>query len=133
MGNHDVETGHAVYDRWIKQCDFPVLGANIIDNATGKPYLKSYEVLERDGVRIAVLGMITPAIPSWLPEKLWSGLHFEEMEPCARKWVKIIKEKENPDVIVGLFHAGSRATCWDRWWKMPLWMLPNGSRALMWC
>lgn len=25
---------------------------------------------------------------------------------CARKWVKIIKEKENPDVIVGLFHAG---------------------------
>lgn len=106
MGNHDVETGHAVYDRWIKQCDFPVLGANIIDNATGKPYLKPYEVLERDGVRIAVLGMITPAIPSWLPEKLWSGLHFEEMEPCARKWVKIIKEKENPDVIVGLFHAG---------------------------
>ena len=87
MGNHDVETGHAVYDRWIKQCDFPVLGANIIDNATGKPYLKPYEVLERDGVRIAVLGMITPAIPSWLPEKLWSGLHFEEMEPCARKWV----------------------------------------------
>ena len=57
-------------------------------------------------MRIAVLGMITPAIPSWLPEKLWSGLHFEEMEPCARKWVKIIKEKENPDVIVGLFHAG---------------------------
>ena len=106
MGNHDVETGHAVYDRWIRQCDFPVLGANIIDNATGKPYLKPYEVLERDGVRIAVLGMITPAIPSWLPEKLWSGLHFEEMEPCARKWVKIIKEKENPDVIVGLFHAG---------------------------
>ena len=106
MGNHDVETGHAVYDRWIRQCDFPVLGANIIDNATGKPYLKPYEVLERDGVRIAVLGMITPAISSWLPEKLWSGLHFEEMEPCARKWVKIIKEKENPDVIVGLFHAG---------------------------
>ncbi len=106
MGNHDVETGHAVYDRWIRQCDFPVLGANIIDNATGKPYLKPYEVLERDGVRIAVLGMITPAIPSWLPEKLWSGLHFEEMEPCARKWVKIIKEKEaialarNPSLLI---------------------------------
>lgn len=106
MGNHDVETGHAVYDRWVKQCNFPVLGANIINNATGKPYLKPYEILQRDGVKIAVLGMITPAIPSWLPEQLWSGLHFEEMEPCARKWVKIIKEKENPDVIVGLFHAG---------------------------
>lgn len=106
MGNHDVETGHAVYDRWVKQCNFPVLGANIIDNATGKPYLQPYEVLEREGVRIVVLGMITPAIPSWLPEQLWSGLHFEEMEPCARKWMKIIKEKENPDVMIGLFHAG---------------------------
>lgn len=76
MGNHDVETGHAVYDRWIKQCKFPVLGANIVDNATGKPYLKPYEIINRDGVKIAILGMITPAIPSWLPEKLWSGLHL---------------------------------------------------------
>lgn len=106
MGNHDIETGHAVYDRWIKQCNFPVLGANIIDNATGLPYLKPYEVIVRDGVKIVVLGMVTPAIPSWLPEKLWSGLHFEEMEPCAEKWMKIIREKENPDVVVGLFHAG---------------------------
>ena len=64
MGNHDVETGHAVYDRWIKQCKFPVLGANIVDNATGKPYLKPYEIINRDGVKIAILGMITPAIPS---------------------------------------------------------------------
>lgn len=106
MGNHDVETGHAVYDRWVKQCQFPVLGANIVDNATGQPYLKPYEVLVRDGVKIAVLGMITPAVPSWLPEQLWSGLHFEEMEPCARKWMQIIREKEQPDVVVGLFHAG---------------------------
>ncbi|MDO4180024.1 MAG: bifunctional metallophosphatase/5'-nucleotidase [Bacteroidales bacterium] len=106
MGNHDVETGHAVYDRWVKQCKHPVLGANIIDNATGKPYLKPYEMIERDGVRIAVLGMITPAIPSWLPEKLWSGLHFEDMETCAAKWMKVIQEEEHPDVVVGLFHAG---------------------------
>ena len=50
--------------------------------------------------------MITPAIPSWLPEKLWSGLRFEDMETCARRWVKEIREKEQPDVLVGLFHAG---------------------------
>lgn len=106
MGNHDVETGHAVYDRWVRQCHFPVLGANIVDNKTGKPYLPPYQVIEKEGVKIAILGMITPAIPSWLPEQLWSGLHFEDMEDCARKWVKIIREKENPDVLVGLFHAG---------------------------
>ena len=106
MGNHDVETGRTVFDRWAGDCRFPILGANIVDTATGETHFKPYEVLERDGVKIVVLGMITPAIPSWLPEQLWSGLHFEDMEDCARKWVKIIREKENPDVLVGLFHAG---------------------------
>lgn len=106
MGNHDVETGHAVYDRWVRQCNHPVLGANIISTHTGKPYLPPYKIITRKGVKIAVLGMITPAIPSWLPEPLWSGLRFEDMETCARKWVKQIKEKEHPDVLVGLFHSG---------------------------
>ena len=58
-----METGRAVFDRWIATCDFPVLGANIIDTSTGKPHLAPYKVLERDGVKIVVLGMITPAIP----------------------------------------------------------------------
>lgn len=80
MGNHDIEGGHAVYDRWVRDCRFPVLGANVIDVRTGKPYLTPYVMLERAGVRIAVFGMITPAIPMWLPENLWSGLHFEDME-----------------------------------------------------
>lgn len=106
MGNHDVETGHAVYDRWVGQCDFPILGANIVDVKTGKPYLKPYEVLERNGVKVVVLGMITPAVPSWLPEQLWAGLRFEDMEACAAKWVKEIREKEHPDILIGLFHAG---------------------------
>ena len=47
-----------------------LLYTSIIDNATGKPYLKPYEVLERDGVRIAVLGMITPAIQMCIRDSL---------------------------------------------------------------
>lgn len=106
MGNHDVEAGHAVYDRWISQCNFPVLGANMIRTSDGLPYLKPYEIIERDGVKIAVLGMITPAIPSWLPENLWEGITFEDMETSARKWMEVLKKDEKPDLIVGLFHAG---------------------------
>ncbi|MBR1548195.1 MAG: 5'-nucleotidase C-terminal domain-containing protein [Prevotella sp.] len=108
FGNHDVETGHAVYDKWIRELKCPTLGANIIDNKTNKPYVKPYIILEREGVRIAILGMLTPAIPNWLHERLWSGLHFEEMVSSARKWVKHLKEQEQADVIVGLFHSG-----WD--------------------
>lgn len=106
LGNHDVETGHKVYDRFISQCKFPVLGANIIDTKTGKPYLKPYQIFEKDGVKIAVLGLITESIPYWLPENLWSGLKFEDMMTCAKKYMKIIKEEEHPDVVVGLFHSG---------------------------
>jgi len=106
VGNHDVETGRVTLDRWASQCEMPVLGANIIDTATGKPHFKPYEMFERDGVKIAILGMITPAIPAWLPQTLWNGLTFEDMEMTARKWIPVIKETENPDVIIGLFHAG---------------------------
>ena len=109
MGNHDVETGRAVFDRWAGDCKFPVLGANIIDTTTGKTHFKPYEVLERDGIKIVVLGMITPAIPVWLSENLWKGLRFDDMEETARKWMKIIREKENPDLVIGIFHAGQEA------------------------
>lgn len=109
MGNHDIETGRAVFDRWAGECKHPVLGANIIETATGKTHLPPYAVIERDGVKMVVLGMITPAIPAWLSENLWQGLRFDDMEETARKWMKIIREKEEPDLVVGMFHAGQDA------------------------
>ena len=108
FGNHDVETGHAVYDKWIRELNCPTLGANIIDVQSGKPYVKPYLIIEREGVKVAILGMLTPAIPNWLHQSLWSGLRFEEMVSCAKKWVKRLKESEKADIIVGLFHSG-----WD--------------------
>lgn len=109
MGNHDVETGRTVFDRWAGDCHFPVLGANIIETASGNTHFKPYQVMERDGVKIVVLGMITPAIPVWLSENLWQGLRFDDMEDTARKWMKTIREKEKPDLIIGMFHAGQDA------------------------
>ena len=106
IGNHDVETGHAVYDKWIKELDCPTTCANMVDAATGVPYAKPYVMIERDGVKIAILGMITPAIPNWLNETLWSGTRFEEMVSCAKFWVEYIKKYEGAHVIAGLFHSG---------------------------
>ena len=105
VGNHDIETGHAVYDRWRSACRFPVLGANVLD-ASGQPYFQPYCMLERSGVRIAVLGLVTPAIPNWLPPELWSGMQFEDMVTCAARWMTVIRQQERPDVVVGLFHSG---------------------------
>lgn len=110
VGNHDIETGHPVYDRFNRQLKFPWLAANAVKTKTGKPYFAPYKIINKKGVKVAVLGLITPAIPQWLPEKIWAGIEWEDMIESARKWVKIIKEKENPDVIVGLFHAGVEYT-----------------------
>lgn len=106
IGNHDVETGHKVYDKWIGEVNCPMLGANVIDEATGNPYLKPYIILEREGVKVAVIGMLTPAIPNWLHEDLWEGLRFEEMVSSSKKWMTYIKEVEKPDFVIGLFHSG---------------------------
>ena len=100
MGNHDVETGCKVFYRWAADCDFSVLGANILSTDGEKTPFAPYVVLERDGVKVAVLGMITPAIPMWLPENLWQGLYFDDMEKTARRWMNVIREKEKPDVVV---------------------------------
>lgn len=106
VGNHDIETGHDVYDKFNKELKFPWLAANAVDTETGEPYFKPYTIIEKKGIKIAVFGMITPAIPNWLPENLWEGIRFDDMIETAEKWVPIIKEKEKPDLLIGLFHSG---------------------------
>jgi 2',3'-cyclic-nucleotide 2'-phosphodiesterase/3'-nucleotidase len=108
IGNHDIEAGHAVYDRLVKEYKFPLLAANAVDINTGKPYFKPYRIIEKAGVKLAVFGLVTPAIPNWLPPELYSGIEFKDMVETARKWMPVILN-EKPDIVVGLFHSG-----WDR-------------------
>ena len=114
VGNHDIEPGHQVYDKWIREVRCPLLGANIVKaGSDGKADPKNiYEGIQPyslhyiDGVKIAVIGMLTPAIPNWLNKSIWKGIEFEEMTSCAKKWVKYLKDVEHPDLIFGLFHSG---------------------------
>lgn len=106
VGNHDVEAGRAVFDRVYSEVQMPVVCANVIDETTGEPYWQPYVVLERDGFRIAVLGLLTPYVVTWVPERLRPGLRFEKAEDAAIYWVKRIRETEHPDLMIGLFHSG---------------------------
>jgi len=106
VGNHDVEAGPQVYLRVAAQANYPYLAANAVFIDSGEPAVPPYTIVERDGLRIAVLGMITPYIPKWLPQNLYEGVRFDDMVDTAAKWIPIIEEKEKPDLIVGLFHAG---------------------------
>ena len=106
VGNHDIETTHAVYDRVFGQYEMPVLAANAVRTSDGAPYFTSSIILQRGEQKIAVIGLITPHIPYWLPESYWSGMRFNDMIESAQKWVGIVKATEKPDAVIGLFHAG---------------------------
>ncbi len=106
IGNHDIEAGPEVYNRLKEEFDFPWLGANVLDEESEEPYFTPYTVIERERVRIAVLGLTTTGVPTWLPPHLWEGLIFEDMVESAAYWVDHIRENEQPDAIVGLFHSG---------------------------
>ncbi len=105
VGNHDIETGHAVYDRVRREYNFPLMAANAVDINTGEPYFEPYTVIKKMGMKIVVFGLITPSVPRWLPESLYHGIRFEDMVSTARKWMPVM-QAENPDLIVGLFHSG---------------------------
>jgi len=108
VGNHDIEAGHAVYDRLRKLYKFPLMAANAVDIKTGQPYFKPYTIFKKNGIKIVVFGMVTPAIPTWLPPELYSGMEFRDMLKTAKKWMpEILAQK--PDLVVGLFHSG-----WNR-------------------
>ena len=76
MGNHDVETGHAVYDKWIKEVNCDMLGANIIDTKTNKPYVKPYTIIRRGGLRIGVFGLGCDPKGIITDKNLWISFKF---------------------------------------------------------
>jgi len=106
VGNHDVETGHAVYDKVNRELTPGFITANLVDEKTKEPYFKPYAVVNKGGVKIAILGLTTPGFRKNFPVVLYKGIEIQDMVEAAKKWVPIIQEKEKPDLLIGLFHSG---------------------------
>lgn len=107
IGNHDFECGEAVYyDHFYKNTHGSVLGANCIDTRSDKPMFDPYTIIERSGFRIAVLGITNPGVPHWISKSMFPHLRFESMQESTQKWIDQIRQSENPDMLVVMFHAG---------------------------
>lgn len=107
LGNHDLEGGEAVYYDHLKAgYSMSLLCANAIDTRTDEPMFMPYCIIERKGYRIAILGLITADVPHWVPLSKIPHLRFEGMQETANHWIPIIEEREQPDMIIGLFHSG---------------------------
>lgn len=112
VGNHDIETGHDVYDKVYKELkarNIPWLAANAVKEKNGKPYFPEYKIFKRGGLKVAVLGFTNPNMKAWLSEEVWKGIDFlslTEADFVQKKVDKVIK-KEKPDVVVVLTHSGT--------------------------
>ena len=108
VGNHDIETGHPVYDRVaadLKKAGADFLAGNAIRNDDGRPYFPMYKMVKKAGLRIAVLGYTNANIKAWLTEDLWSGMHFVSIADIIQDDVDRVIAKERPDVVVATMHS----------------------------
>lgn len=109
-GNHDIETGHPVYDRLAKQfksLHIPFLAGNAVRNDNGKPYFPVSTIIRKHGIKVAVLGFDNANIKAWLNESLWSGMHFESLLPCVQEEVDKVIARKHPQVVIVAVHSGT--------------------------
>lgn len=104
MGNHDFTVGASSYDRFFRSAHFPVLCANAYYESSGD-FLPPYRIREKQGVRIAVLGLTTPVVNYSIPSDKME-LNLADIVETAGYWVPILKEKEEADIVIGLIHSG---------------------------
>lgn len=107
VGNHDIETGHPVYDRLLETMDVPLLAANAIRTDNGKPYFPEYVTLKRHGLKLTVIGFTNPNIKNWLSPLLWEGMEFTSLLPMVQETVDRIVAKEKSDVVIVATHSGT--------------------------
>ena len=106
LGNNDIEPGGPTYQRYADELACPVLGGNIMFSGTESLFLPPYTIVEREGVKVAILGLTTPVIPYRVPKCQWPELEFADMEQSASRWMKHLRKNTNPDIVIGLFHSG---------------------------
>ena len=104
IGNHEFDYGSDNFERQMNRVSFPVLGANIFYKGTNHRYSRPYTIIERNGIRLGVIGIIgqdarSVALPSGV-----TGLDFLDPIPVVRDLVKELKPEV--DLIVVLAHQG---------------------------
>jgi len=106
VGNHEYNFGLKVLEKARSEAKFPWLSANTYNKGTGETYYKPYVIKEVAGVRVGILGLTTPGVPTWENAPNYAGLEFHEPLLEAKKWVPVLRGKERADVVVITMHMG---------------------------
>ncbi len=105
LGNHEFNFGVPTLRAAISKAAFPFLAANVRD-AQGRPFVAPYTLIDRRGVRIAVIGGTTPGSMLWDRDNLReAGLTVSDIVASVRGAVSEVR-KRKADVVVVLLHSG---------------------------
>ena len=105
LGNHEFDDGPETLGRYIAAAGFPVLSANI--DAADEPHLagriKPFVILERGGLRIAVIGLTT--LETRTSSSPGPRVRFSDPRSALARYVAEARA-EGATVIVALSHLG---------------------------
>lgn len=109
VGNHEFNYDLDVLKQYEDSLEMPLLGANVIDVATGEPFHTPYTMVEKvvggETVTVGILGLVTPGVRNWDRQFVEGKLEFKDLVQTAQEWVPVMKS-EGADVVVVLSHSG---------------------------
>ena len=102
-GNHDFDYGAAMLKNNLARLSgVKALGANLI--LDGKP-MDGWALFERNGVRIAVIGIVPPYLFQWIALPQLSGVRLMSVEQGVAKVMPEIR-RAKPDLVILAIHLG---------------------------
>lgn len=105
VGNHEFNYGLDNLNAARRVARFPWLSANTIASGPNtKPFVPYLEKTIQ-GVRVAIVGLTTPAIPTWEKPENYRGYSWEHATVALQRLVKIWGNQP-PDLVIVCAHSG---------------------------
>ncbi|MBL8214961.1 MAG: 5'-nucleotidase C-terminal domain-containing protein [Bryobacterales bacterium] len=105
VGNHEYNFGFRNFEAARKDANFPWISANTQVSGGIRP-LAAYIVKTVGGVKVAIIGLTTPAVPTWEKPEHIRGIRFTDGVAAVESALAELKAKHKPDVVVVAAHAG---------------------------
>ncbi|MDO5703183.1 MAG: 5'-nucleotidase C-terminal domain-containing protein, partial [Lachnospiraceae bacterium] len=108
LGNHEFDWGVGTLKKILSQAEFPILGMNVLNPDGSFLTGNGWTIIERGGVKLAVIGVTTPDIPIWDGNKEGvSELTFEAGYAAVKRAVREIGDRA--DIFLVSAHMGQYA------------------------
>ena len=106
LGNHEFDNSLDVLFKQKEWASFPMLSANIYDQATGQRLFQPYQMFDKQGIKISVIGLTTEDTAKIGNPEFIGGVEFRDPKEEAKKLIAEIEKKEKPDLIFAVTHMG---------------------------